>query len=105
MASGGARRSGGGCCSVLVARHVGSDAREDGGADEVAVGVLGHLDATAVELQLGALVDTRLDQRLDARLGLLGDNGTDVGVGLVASVDDQLLGTGHQLRDPERASE
>ena len=59
--------------------HVG----EDGGADEVSVVVSGHLDAASVQEALGALADTGLDQLVDARLGLGGDDRAEVGVRLV----------------------
>jgi len=42
---------------LAVARHGGVHARQQGGAQEVAARVLGHLDTPAIQQQLGALIN------------------------------------------------
>lgn len=57
-------------------------------------------DVAAVEGDSGALVDTALDEADHAVLGLLGDEGTQVGAGGEARAQLELPGTLDQLGDP-----
>src|SRR5690606_26081051 len=50
----------------VVHAHAGLDASQDGRADEVAIGVTGHLRVATVQHQLGPFIDALLDQAIDA---------------------------------------
>ena len=63
------------CISCLLSRKY-LDIGDDGRSDEVALLVVGHGEAAAVEQQSGALFLARLDDALDARLRLLANNWT-----------------------------
>ena len=63
---------------LRVGAVVGVHAVEHAGADEVALLVVGHLHAAAVQQQLGAVLDTLLDQLLHTGLGLLADQRTNL---------------------------
>ena len=77
-------------------RVVGDDRRRD----EVAVGVLRHRVAAAVEQQRRALVHRGLDQALDARLGRRAHHRPEVRARDHPEVGLELLGLRHQVVAP-----
>lgn len=85
---------------LLVAGHVGSDVGDDGGSDEVAVGVLFRLEATAVEQDCSTLLLGAVNDAQDALLALGGDDGAQIGALLEATVDLERLSVLSNLREP-----
>lgn len=60
------------------------NAAQDGGSHKIAVLISFDVDVSAVQQQLGALVDAALDQGLHAGLGLGRDERAHVRAGLIA---------------------
>lgn len=83
-----------------VAAHFGGDVGDDGGADEVPVGVLLVLVATAVEEDRSALLFGAGDQLVDSGLLLRADDGAEVGALFESAVDVQGFGPLDHLREP-----
>lgn len=86
---------------LLVDAHVLGDASEDGGTDPVSLLVSGgDVGLAAVQNEVGTLVDTGLDEVENALVGLLGDEGTDAGLGVVVGTDSEGGGTLDQIVNP-----
>lgn len=82
-----------------VPRHLRRAVVQDRRPD-VPVRVPLYVDVAAVERDRCALRLALGDERLDARLGLRGDHGRNVGVAVDAGPDLELLGLGDDVRDP-----
>lgn len=73
-----------GCATDGDAEFTYCDAADDGGAHEVAALVSLDVDVSAVEQQLGSLVDAALDQAAHPLLGLGGDQRPNICARLVS---------------------
>src|SRR6202789_4414080 len=80
--------------------HSRRHARENRRADEIAHLVARHLDAPAVQLELGAFLDAVLDKAEDSIFRVLGDHGPQIGAFFHARIDLEGLGLGDDIRYP-----
>ena len=85
---------------AVLAVHTG----QNGGADEVALFKAGHLDAAAVQQQLGAVLHARSDELLHARLAVLADQRADLGE-IVVVVMEMVVDVSEKVINGKEVSE